>query len=100
MGKKQMLPDGKQTKDTKISINANYATQYGFNVKEEFVFKAEKGLSETVIRQLSQLKTEPAWMLKFRLNAYKTFLEKPMPFIIISNLFKMLRELGMMSLIK
>lgn len=74
-----MLPDGKQTKDTKISINANYATQYGFNVKEEFVFKAEKGLSETVIRQLSQLKTEPAWMLKFRLNAYKTFLEKPMP---------------------
>lgn len=80
MGKKQMLPDdGKHTKDTQISINANYATQYGFNVKEEFVFKAEKGLSETVINQLSQLKKEPEWMHKFRLNAYKTFLTKPMP---------------------
>lgn len=80
MGKKQMLPDdGKHTKDTQISINANYATQYGFNVKEEFVFKAEKGLSETVINQLSKLKNEPEWMHKFRLNAYKTFLTKPMP---------------------
>jgi len=75
-----MLPDdGKHTKDTQISINANYSTQYGFNVKEEFVFKAERGLSETVISQISQLKKEPEWMHMFRLNAYKTFLTKPMP---------------------
>lgn len=75
-----MLPDaGGHVNDTKISINANYATQYGFNVKEEFVFKAEKGLSEDIVKQISHLKHEPEWMRDFRLNGYRTFLTKPMP---------------------
>lgn len=53
--------------------------KYGFAEKEEFVYKAEKGLNEDVIRKLSGLKKEPKWMLDFRLKAYKIFLEKDLP---------------------
>ncbi len=81
MGRKQMDPaemlDKKKT--AQISINKNYKEKYGFNVKEEFVFKAEKGLNEAVVSQISQLKEEPEWMKSFRLNAYRVFTQKPMP---------------------
>ncbi len=81
MGRKQMDPaemlDKKKT--AQISINKNYKEKYGFNVKEEFVFKAEKGLNEAVVSQISQLKEEPEWMKNFRLNAYKVFTQKQMP---------------------
>src|SRR5690606_22947114 len=40
---------------------------------------AEKGLSEDVIRAMSQMKGEPEWMLEFRLEAYRKFLEIPNP---------------------
>ncbi len=47
--------------------------------EEEYVFKPQKGLSEDIIRQMSDMKGEPAWMLDFRLRAYQRFLRKPMP---------------------
>lgn len=37
------------------------------------------GLSEAVIKEISALKNEPAWMLEKRLEAYKIFKDKPMP---------------------
>jgi Fe-S cluster assembly protein SufB len=60
-------------------VNSDYATKYGFSDKEEYVFKAEKGLDEAVIRHMSLGKNEPEWMLDIRLKAYKHFLERPMP---------------------
>ena len=42
------------------------------------VFKAQKGLNENVVREMSAMKEEPAWMLKFRLGALKRFEAKPM----------------------
>ncbi len=45
----------------------------------DYVFKPQKGLSEEMITEMSRMKKEPAWMLDFRLRAYKRFLAKPMP---------------------
>ncbi len=37
------------------------------------------GLTEDTIHFISNVKDDPAWVREFRLNAYKTFLSKPMP---------------------
>ena len=34
-------------------VNVEYAQKYGFSDVEDYVFKAEKGLNEEVIRQMS-----------------------------------------------
>src|SRR3989338_10370488 len=53
--------------------------KYGFHVTEDHIFKAKKGLSEDVVREISAIKKEPSWMLDFRLKSLKAFWEKPMP---------------------
>jgi Fe-S cluster assembly protein SufB len=53
--------------------------QYGFNVPEDYVFKSRKGLDEDIIKEISWMKSEPEWMTKFRLHAYRAFLKRPMP---------------------
>ena len=60
-------------------VNQEYAEKYGFSDTEDYVFKAERGLDENVIRTLSASKGEPLWMLDIRLDAYKHYLERPMP---------------------
>jgi Fe-S cluster assembly protein SufB len=60
-------------------VNQNYAEKYGFSDVEDYVFKAEKGLDENVIRAMSLMKNEPEWMLEYRLKAYQHFLSRPMP---------------------
>ena len=42
-------------------------------------FKPAKGLNESIIRQMSEMKNEPKWMLDNRLKAYQRFLRKPIP---------------------
>jgi Fe-S cluster assembly protein SufB len=53
--------------------------KYDFVTDEKPKFKAEKGLSEEIVRQISAHKEEPEWMLEFRLKALETFYAKPMP---------------------
>ena len=53
--------------------------KYGFVTEDKPVFKAQKGLSEEVVRQISAHKGEPEWMLNFRLKALKIYERKPMP---------------------
>jgi len=53
--------------------------KYGFHVTEDHIFKAKKGLSEDVVREISAIKKEPSWMLDFRLKSLKVFWEKSMP---------------------
>tara|TARA_B100000123_G_scaffold261674_1_gene229089 strand:- start:3 stop:1457 length:1455 start_codon:yes stop_codon:yes gene_type:complete len=52
--------------------------KYGFttNIEADTI---EKGLSEEVIRTISAKKNEPDWMLEYRLNAYKVWLEMDEP---------------------
>jgi Fe-S cluster assembly protein SufB len=66
-------------KEVVAGVNIEYADKYGFSDTEDYVFKAEKGLTETSIRQMSKMKEEPEWMLEFRLKAFQHFLERPMP---------------------
>ncbi|HET9200020.1 MAG TPA: Fe-S cluster assembly protein SufB, partial [Dehalococcoidia bacterium] len=53
--------------------------QFGFHDEEAPSFKVDRGLSEDTVRQISQIKDEPDWMLNFRLRGYKQFLRKPVP---------------------
>ncbi|MCC2631371.1 MAG: Iron-regulated transporter rane component SufB [Patescibacteria group bacterium] len=53
--------------------------RYGFSDPEEYLARTTKGLSEDVVRAISAFKKEPEWMLEKRLEAYKIFLEKPLP---------------------
>lgn len=40
---------------------------------------AQKGLSEEIVRAISAYKSEPEWMLKIRLEAFKHYLSRPLP---------------------
>ena len=53
--------------------------KYGFHTDTESVFQTQKGLSVEIIKQISQMKQEPSWMLEIRLKAYEAFLKKPNP---------------------
>jgi len=53
--------------------------KYGFSDPETHVFKSGKGLDENVVRQISDMKGEPEWMLKYRLRALKHYEERPIP---------------------
>ena len=53
--------------------------KYDFRTEDKPVYKAQKGLSEEVVRQISRHKEEPQWMLDFRLKALDIFNSKPMP---------------------
>ena len=47
--------------------------------EEKLIFRAQPGLSEELVRQISRDKKEPEWMLQKRLEAFKLFQEMPMP---------------------
>ncbi len=53
--------------------------KYDFRTESKYVFKARKGLDEEIVRQISDIKDEPAWMRDFRLESLKIFNSKPMP---------------------
>jgi len=52
--------------------------KYGFTTNIESD-KIEKGISEDVIKTISQKKNEPSWMLEYRLKAYHIWLEMEEP---------------------
>ena len=41
--------------------------------------RRERGLTEDIVRQISAHKSEPEWMLEFRLKATEHFVDQPMP---------------------
>ena len=54
--------------------------EYKFGFVSDFESDSiPKGLSEDVIRLISAKKNEPEFMLNFRLDAYRKWLEMPMP---------------------
>jgi Fe-S cluster assembly protein SufB len=52
--------------------------QLGWSDAEDYIFKPKKGLNETIVREMSEMKNEPQWMRDFRLKALKHFERKPM----------------------
>ncbi len=53
--------------------------KYDFVADTEPVYRASKGLSEEVVREISAYKEEPEWMLDSRLKALQVYASKPMP---------------------
>ncbi|MBO77486.1 MAG: Fe-S cluster assembly protein SufB [Gemmatimonadetes bacterium] len=53
--------------------------KYDFVTDAEPIYRARKGLSEEVVREISAHKEEPEWMLDSRLKALKVYESKPMP---------------------
>ncbi|MEI8104147.1 MAG: Fe-S cluster assembly protein SufB, partial [Candidatus Moraniibacteriota bacterium] len=65
------------TPSQKSDLDFDY--KYGFAMPEQSSQKTKVGLSEDIVREISTIKGEPAWMLEQRLKAYQIFLEKKMP---------------------
>lgn len=51
----------------------------GWHDPEKSTIRFDFGLSEEVVRQISELKEEPEWMTDIRVKAFKHFSERPMP---------------------
>ncbi|MGL5915777.1 MAG: Fe-S cluster assembly protein SufB [Culicoidibacterales bacterium] len=59
-----------------VPVSEDY--KYGFNDGDIGILKLDKGLNEAVVREISQIKAEPAWMTEFRVKAYQHFVKSPM----------------------
>src|ERR1700742_4282226 len=79
----ELIPSEKQLSAEESALNdvrGSYEEKYGFHDTEtEYSFKSQKGLNAEIVRQISAMKHEPAWMTEERLKAYEIFLSKPMP---------------------
>ena len=53
--------------------------KYGFHDKDVSIFRTDKGLDEQIVREISEMKNEPKWMLDYRLKALEHFYKRPMP---------------------
>ncbi|MDR3157363.1 MAG: Fe-S cluster assembly protein SufB [Lactobacillales bacterium] len=53
--------------------------QFGFHDDVKPVFSTGKGLTEEQVREISEVKKEPEWMLEFRLNSLRTFHQMELP---------------------
>ena len=51
----------------------------GWHDPENSTIRFDFGLSEEVVRQITELKEEPEWMTDIRVKAFKHFSERPMP---------------------
>ncbi|MEI7988738.1 MAG: Fe-S cluster assembly protein SufB [Chloroflexota bacterium] len=67
------------TSDAKALEELGNQQKYDFHVADTFVFQTKRGLNREVVEQISQMKGEPEWMLKFRLKALEHFFKRPMP---------------------
>ncbi|GAB3162459.1 Fe-S cluster assembly protein SufB [Myceligenerans halotolerans] len=71
-------PTQEQRTDEEI-ISSIGAYEYGWRDSDEAGEAARRGLNEDVVRNISELKSEPEWMLKQRMKALRLFDKKPMP---------------------
>lgn len=64
---------------TELSLRDSYEEKYGFRTPGKPAFETEKGLSESVVKTISDVKGEPDWLRAFRLKALTHFLKRQMP---------------------
>jgi Fe-S cluster assembly protein SufB len=70
-------PERVLTQDEQIDALGRYS--FGWSDSDNAGATARRGLNEDVVRNISQLKSEPEWMLEYRLKALSIFGKKPMP---------------------
>jgi Fe-S cluster assembly protein SufB len=61
------------------NLGSDYTERYGFHEEDNYLYKAPKGINREVVETISRMKSEPAWMLEFRLKALEHFLSRPQP---------------------
>ena len=77
------LRDELKEKVTEI-VSDDY--QYGFHDNDiKYSSKPARAWMRKMVREISALKKEPAWMLERRVQAYKTFVKYPMPDFLSTN---------------
>lgn len=57
-------------------------SEYEFGFSDEnhkSVYDTGRGLTREIVKEISEYKDEPSWMLDFRLKAYDKYMEMPMP---------------------
>lgn len=74
----KMLSSSQDKENIEIGKTLSQEYQHGFVTKIE-TEALPKGLNEDTVRQISELKGEPDWMLKFRLDAYQKWTQMTMP---------------------
>jgi len=57
----------------------NEINKYDFQTKSDPVFKVRRGIDSEIVAQISDMKSEPKWMLDFRLKSLEIFESKPLP---------------------
>lgn len=68
------------TQDQQLLQGVGNDYKYGFHDQEaDYAFKSGKGLTREIVTEISRMKNEPEWMLKYRLRALDIFNKKPMP---------------------
>lgn len=62
-------------------MQENNSLQSHLDTSDEIVYRdiSDAGLSEAVIRKISESNADPAWMLELRLKALEVFRSKPLP---------------------
>jgi len=77
------VPSEKQLSEEEAALkqlNRSYEEAYGFHDDDvQYQFKSQKGLNEEIVRQISAMKNEPAWMTEIRVKAYHEFVNRPTP---------------------
>ncbi|MFP4478748.1 MAG: Fe-S cluster assembly protein SufB [Candidatus Izemoplasmatales bacterium] len=63
----------------KDNFDYNKDYKYGFKTETKSIRETKRGLSESVVREISEIKKEPEWMLNVRLDALKAFYEMSDP---------------------
>ncbi|MCM3731326.1 Fe-S cluster assembly protein SufB [Fictibacillus nanhaiensis] len=53
--------------------------KYGFRDKDVSIFRSKRGLTKEIVEEISRMKSEPQWMLDFRLKSLEQFYKMPMP---------------------
>jgi Fe-S cluster assembly protein SufB len=68
-----------KTPETQVVAEIGNDYKYGFHDPENYVFKSQRGLSPDVVAAISEHKSEPAWMRKFRLKSLEYYRARPIP---------------------
>ncbi|TWI60084.1 Fe-S cluster assembly protein SufB [Halalkalibacter nanhaiisediminis] len=53
--------------------------KYGFSDRDVSIFRSKRGLTREIVEEISRMKSEPQWMLDFRLKSLELFYKMPMP---------------------
>ncbi len=78
MDMEKISNEGIEEETIEVVKNLTSAYEAGFETKIETEY-APKGLSEEIVELISKKNDEPAWMLEWRLNAYRRWLKLKQP---------------------